>query len=815
MKELKLLLLEDDLLDAELNIAALEAEGYKCEWERVQTKEEFIAALKTPSYDLILIDYNLPAFDGLSALYILQDFGFEVPAMLVSGNLGEELAIDSMRAGAVDYVHKDRLNRLVPSVKRALKESKSRRVEKVQASNLALFNKLNQAANSGASIHEMIEILAIETSNYADYFGAITLLSTEDKQCFEMQYLALPVKLRKKIERLIGQSIPSIRIKLDDFRVIREVVGNDEAHFVGTDEEIEKVILNLIQAAASSNSPIPFEKLSSLIREILALKKIVFYPLSIKKCNIGILAFLYKEEIFLHDVQRMNAIAEQLTEIFARKLAEDEVEKLHQQQKMILDSVEEGILGLDTRGNITFANPSAAVMLGYTEREIKNRKSFEFFRAKENEENSPLYATYRFGENIYDGDADFLRKDGSYFPVFYSSSAIEREGEIAGAVITFRDISEQVEATREIARLAEVVEQASVSVAITDLEGTLIYVNPYFEKSTGYSVEEVLGENPRVLKSGIQNADVYEGLWETIQKGETWHDRLINKRKNGNLYYEDANIFPIKTAEGEIINYATVKRDITAQVEAEEQIRLQLSRLDSLHSIDIEILSNIDLKAILNIILEQVKKGLGVDAANILLFNPSVKSLEPVVQFGFNGNNLEDKALRLGKGLAGKTALERKRIFFKNLSKENKSTIVRPSLLDENFSSYFGLPLLAQGKLKGVLEVFHRSVLEPNMEWLKFLDMLAGQAAIAIDNISLFENLQKNNMELQLAYDTTLEGWARALELRDMETVGHSRRVTALTIELAKAMGIDQRLMDHIRRGALLHDIGKMGVPDV
>ena len=97
---------------------------------------------------------------------------------------------------------------------------------------------------------------------------------------------------------------------------------------------------------------------------------------------------------------------------------------------------------------------------------------------------------------------------------------------------------------------------------------------------------------------------------------------------------------------------------------------------------------------------------------------------------------------------------------------------------------------------------------------MEFLHTLAGQAAIAIDNAQLFENLQHSNQELIQAYDTTLEGWARALELRDRETEGHTRRVTELTLRLAKYMDIKESEFVNIRRGVLLHDIGKMGVPD-
>jgi len=113
-----------------------------------------------------------------------------------------------------------------------------------------------------------------------------------------------------------------------------------------------------------------------------------------------------------------------------------------------------------------------------------------------------------------------------------------------------------------------------------------------------------------------------------------------------------------------------------------------------------------------------------------------------------------------------------------------------------------------------VLEIFHRSLLDPDNEWFGFLDTLAGQAAIAIENTALFEDLQRTNAELSKAYDSTIEGWSHALDLRDKETEGHTQRVTELTLKLARAFGFGDRELAYIRWGALLHDIGKMGVPD-
>ena len=132
----------------------------------------------------------------------------------------------------------------------------------------------------------------------------------------------------------------------------------------------------------------------------------------------------------------------------------------------------------------------------------------------------------------------------------------------------------------------------------------------------------------------------------------------------------------------------------------------------------------------------------------------------------------------------------------------------------ENFAGYAAVPLIAKGELKGVLQIFTHSRLEPSAEWMGFLEALADQTAIAINSAQLFNELQQTNARLTQAYEDTIDGWSRALDLRDKETEGHSQRVTDLTLDLARRMGIPEDQLIHIRRGAKLHDIGKMGIPD-
>ncbi|MEK7698439.1 MAG: HD domain-containing phosphohydrolase, partial [Nitrospirota bacterium] len=149
-----------------------------------------------------------------------------------------------------------------------------------------------------------------------------------------------------------------------------------------------------------------------------------------------------------------------------------------------------------------------------------------------------------------------------------------------------------------------------------------------------------------------------------------------------------------------------------------------------------------------------------------------------------------------------------------NLKEDPDGFVRSKPFADEDFITYFAVALIAKGEVKGVLELFHRSLLDIEPQWLEFLETVADQAAIAIDNAALFEKLQSSNVELTLAYDTTIEGWSRAMDMRDKETEGHTQRVTEMTLRIAQEMGIKEEEFVHIRRGGLLHDMGKLGVPD-
>lgn len=148
----------------------------------------------------------------------------------------------------------------------------------------------------------------------------------------------------------------------------------------------------------------------------------------------------------------------------------------------------------------------------------------------------------------------------------------------------------------------------------------------------------------------------------------------------------------------------------------------------------------------------------------MLLLNPNGNTLEYAASRGFRSNALQHSRLHLGEGHAGRAALERYIVHIPNLAEAENGFSRSPQLNAENFIAYYGVPLVAKGHVKGILEIFHRAPPDPDQEWLDFLEALAVRAAIAIDNASLFDNLQRLNIDLILAYDTTIEGWSRALD---------------------------------------------------
>ncbi len=351
----------------------------------------------------------------------------------------------------------------------------------------------------------------------------------------------------------------------------------------------------------------------------------------------------------------------------------------------------------------------------------------------------------------------------------------------------------------------------------TDLKHTLEYASKGCYALTGYPADDLI-MNQEMAYGDLIDQDDREMVWINVQNAVVQHKTFelvyrIHTRSHQIKWVRDLGACTLPSLGKPPLLEGFIA-DITDWKVAEEKIQNQVRRFQALRAIDNAISAGPDLQFTLGILLEQIMTQVNVDAAAILLHRIGTPLLEYSTCRGFRSRAPLHAKAYIGRGFAGIAALTQKTIHIPDLSISLGMGEQLVPIEAEDFKVYYGVPLIAKGQVKGVLEVFLRTPTAIEPDHLEFLEALGGQAAIAIDNSSLFEQLQDSNTELTIAYDATLEGWAKALELRDRETVGHAHRVIEMTLAMADRIGIQGEMLQHIRRGALLHDIGKMGIPD-
>lgn len=337
-----------------------------------------------------------------------------------------------------------------------------------------------------------------------------------------------------------------------------------------------------------------------------------------------------------------------------------------------------------------------------------------------------------------------------------------------------------------------------------DLDGKILDTKAGKTTAITVPAEQLAGRSIENFLPAEAGPKVRHAIQECIR-----NDQVGSIEYQQGQHWFEANLVPLEGHSRAIV----IIRDISERVRNAEKLQCQVRRLAALNSIDAAITASFDLKVTLAVILRQIINQMGADAADILVLNPNTHMLEYAAGQGFQTKKNQRLPLMIGQGFAGKAALERRTISIPDLGKQPHNSIFVFDLLQENFANYYAVPLIAKGQVNGVLETYYRSSTQPDDEWLDFLGMIAGQTAVAIDSAGLYQDLQRTRSELNLAYDAGIESWARLLELAHQENPGHAAQVVDLTLKLARSMGIAERDLIHFRRGALLHDIGNLGIP--
>ena len=406
------------------------------------------------------------------------------------------------------------------------------------------------------------------------------------------------------------------------------------------------------------------------------------------------------------------------------------------------------------------------------------------------------------------------------------------------------------------ARLHSITDNIQDVVIQVTPEGLIEYVSPSVDWTFGYSVENMIGTSifiyintPHVDLfrqaldklvndgSGVLNIQYQayhadgrlmeiESVGKLIKRkggkisGIVLGSRDITERKramdeaqrlNENLEEKVAE----RTELLENLNQR-LSEEIIERIKAQAQDKKQLRKLASLRKIEKMIISSSDLMLTSEIVFEEVIAQLEADAVDVLYLG-SNQMLSYFNASGLVTSGIEKRYQeyfeRVERDFTGEAILNQKTLYLPNLAELSPSARLN-LLVGDGFNSYIGIPLISKGQVKGIMEIFFRRYFYPEAEWLSLFEAFAGQMAIALENWILFDGLQRSVFDLSVAYDATILGWSRAMDLRDKETEGHTQRVTKITLQIARMMGFKEEDISYMRWGALLHDIGKMGIPD-
>jgi PAS domain S-box-containing protein len=267
-------------------------------------------------------------------------------------------------------------------------------------------------------------------------------------------------------------------------------------------------------------------------------------------------------------------------DVTERKRAEGELRASETRYRRLFEAARDGIFILDADSwEIRDVNPFLLNLLGFSRAELLGRKLWEIGPLRDVLLSKVDFEELQTREFIRYENLPLETREGKHVEVEFVSN-VYISGDRKVIQCNIRDITERKRAEAEHVRLVTAIEQSAEAVLMTNTEGEIQYVNPAFTRITGYSRDEVLGQNPRILKSGKQDPAFYQQLWATILKGEIWHGELINRRKDGSLYSEQMSIAPVRSAGGEVTYFIATKQDVTEHKKLEQQL-IQAQKMEA------------------------------------------------------------------------------------------------------------------------------------------------------------------------------------------------------------------------------------------
>ena len=511
-KELRILLLEDCRKDAELILLELESSGLVVIPRCVSTRDEFEAALKDFNPDLVFSDYSLPGFGGIQAMVLAREHAPDLPFILVTGALGEELAVESIRRGATDYILKDRLYQLVPAVLRAVREAEQRtqrrEAERILRESEERFRQLAE------NIHEVF------------------WLTDPSKQ--QLIYIS------PGYERIWGRSCESLYATPQNW--IESVHPEDRDR--------------VWEAALTKQVAGEYDEIYRIMRPDGSFRWIHDRGFPIRDEN--------------GRVYRIAGIAEDIT---GAKVAEEALRQAEQNYRSIFENAIEGIFQTTPEGRYLSVNPALAENLGYASPEemIASISDISHQICVDPLTRDELKLRLEQDGYIRDFENQIFRKDGAKIWISVTARAVrDGNGKVLYYEGTSQDITRRKLAEAQVDMLAHAIESAQELISITDHENRVMFANRAFLKAYSYTEAEVLGKKPDFLHSLRAMPGLTEKIYQQTLKGG-WDGELVNRRKNGTEFPISLSTSQIRDHQGRVLGLIGVARDISERKRSERE----------------------------------------------------------------------------------------------------------------------------------------------------------------------------------------------------------------------------------------------------
>ncbi|MCF6157984.1 MAG: PAS domain S-box protein [wastewater metagenome] len=570
-KLLHVLIVEDSVDDADLLLLELKRGGYDPVYERVETALEMKETLERQEWDVVISDHSLPRFNSIDALKQLQQTGLDIPFIIVSAIIGEEIAVAAMKAGAHDYVMKSKLARLVPAIERELKEAEERRKHKQAEEALRKSQARLANAQRIAHIGNWEWDIVNNASRWSDEAYRIFGLTPQSYPITSEKFLSfVHPDDRNLIQRFIHETLYEGKRYNFDHRILlpdgSERIVHEEAEviFDGTGKPVlmNGVVQDITERKRAEEATLLLQTTTKAIAETGDFHSALTTVLQ-KVCEAT--SWVYGEVWipFLNNKHIKLEVA----------WYDNEYKKLEEFKKRSQDFILQP--GTCLPGRIWYFKkpewiPDVTVDKNFPRSSLAKEYGLKTAMGIPVIADNNVIAILVFFEHE-------CRREDKQLIKLVSSIATQ-----LGSLIQRKQMEEQLR------KLSLAIEQNPGIVIITDAHANIEYVNPKFTELTGYTLEEVRGKNPRILKSEKTPPEVYGQLWNAAILTGEWHGELINRKKNGELYWEFAHISPVKDSQGTITHFMKIAEDITRikQVEEEkEKLREQLYHAQRLESI--------------------------------------------------------------------------------------------------------------------------------------------------------------------------------------------------------------------------------------